>query len=124
LEIFDVKLIILLTLYFTHEKKLNNLIKYGLINLNKLWLVFFLVAPLLTFSQNKYLNTKKADRLILNSEFDKGIDIYKNILKKDSTYYKANFELANTYYYLGNYDSSIVYYLNCIKFSDLPIYYQ
>lgn len=91
--------------------------KFGLINLNKLWLVVFLLAPLLSFSQNKYLNTKKADRFILNSEFDKGIDIYKKILKKDSTYYKANFELANTYYYLGNYDSSIVYYLNCIKYS-------
>ncbi len=91
-----------------------------LININNkasiLWIVFLLLIPSMVFSQNKKWQSYQSKKYFSSGQFDKGIAAYKKALKKDSTYFKANYELANVYYYLGQFDSSLVYYKKCIDY--------
>ncbi len=81
----------------------------------KIVLFLFLILSVFSNAQSKKWLTFKANRLLLNSQFDEGIDLYHKVLNKDSTYFKANLELAKTYYYLGSFDSSLVYFQKCIN---------
>jgi outer membrane protein OmpA-like peptidoglycan-associated protein/tetratricopeptide (TPR) repeat protein len=81
--------------------------------------VFFTLLLLLVTSvnaQSKRWLTFKASNKTSESKFEEGIKLYKQALAKDSTFYKANIELADTYYYLGEFDSALVYYKKAITY--------
>jgi len=73
-------------------------------------IVMFFICQI-SFGQNLSLTTYKANNKVQMSEFDKGIELYHKVFSKDSTYYKANIQLAHLYCYtLDKFDSASFYY--------------
>ena len=74
-------------------------------------IVLVLISSFNVYSQNISLTTNNAYKKIQVSKFDEGIKLYHKALSKDSTYFKANSQLAFVYSdIIEMYDSAVFYY--------------
>ncbi|WP_044632274.1 OmpA family protein [Neotamlana sedimentorum] len=81
-----------------------------------------LLLSLVTFAQTG--QQKKADKLFKNFSYAKAADVYHDLIEKniDTTY--TSKQLGDTYSFLRNPDSAVVYYKNAISQKNIePIYY-
>jgi len=80
--------------------------------------IFLVFCSVNSFSQNKVELLNKGNIEFNNGDFQSAEQLYKKSLEKDSSYYKANVNLAHSLYKQERFDESTSFYKNALELTD------
>jgi len=88
---------------------------------NRILTFLLSIIGLSTFAQ--YGSQKKADNLFNKFSFANATTVYKSLIEKDYNSEYATRQLADSYAFLRNPDSAVVYYKKAVKQDNVPVEY-